>query len=73
MDCNNHLTLTGDVQRTLDRMRYHWEIALEDTRIDKCSNCGSCESTCTQSLPICQRLKKIQDVIDKFIAEEKKE
>ena len=73
MDSYNHLTLTGNIKGTLDRIRYHWEIDLEDNKIDKCSNCGSCESACAQSLPICQRLKKIRGVIDKFIAGEKKQ
>ena len=73
MDAYNHLVLVSDTKRMIDRLRWHWDIDLKNHHLDDCTQCGQCESLCTQKLPICERIKFIQAQIEKFLASEKRD
>jgi len=72
MDAYNHKMLSGRSVDMINRLRWHWEIDLESNYLGKCTQCGLCEETCTQRLPIRARLQEMQDDVSKFVAEEKK-
>jgi hypothetical protein len=57
LDCYNNAVLSGNMKRTMDKLKYHWGISPETAA--KCVDCGKCEQLCTQNLPIVDRLKKI--------------
>jgi predicted aldo/keto reductase-like oxidoreductase len=67
MDGYNHYELAGKKERALaDRLRWHWDIGLDNECFDLCSDCGRCEELCTQKLPITNRLKEIRRIIRKL-------
>jgi len=70
MDTYNHYILTGDQLETINRLRWHWGIALEDNQLDKCTECGQCEDACTQKLPICERIKLLRAEVENFLEKE---
>lgn len=72
MDSFNHYALDGGIKLMLDRIRYHWDIPLDDPCLRKCTRCEQCEKTCTQKLTICDKLEFICDEADKFLAAEAK-
>lgn len=57
MDAYNHLRLYGRSRPALDRLKWHWN--LEAAAAAACTECGQCEESCTQHLPIIERLKTI--------------
>ncbi|MHC4122663.1 MAG: aldo/keto reductase [Planctomycetota bacterium] len=67
MEAYNHYVLTNDPAKMLYRLSFHWDIKAEDTPLEDCTLCGQCESTCTQNLPICQRLEFIKVELEKSI------
>ncbi len=72
MDVYNHKMLSDKSIDMIHRLRWHWEIDLENNYLDKCTQCGICEEACTQRLPIRQRLEEIRNEIGKFLADQKK-
>ncbi len=72
MDTYNHKMLTGKDASVIDRFYWHWSIDLENNYLDKCTRCGICEDACTQRLPIIERLKEMRQIVDKHVAQKKK-
>jgi hypothetical protein len=66
MDIYNRYELTGKQIELIDRLRYHWDIPLNSHLLSACTQCGQCEETCTQKLPITERLKFIADQVEDF-------
>lgn len=71
MDAYNHKMFSSKDKDIIDRLVWHWQIDLEDNYLDKCTQCGICEEACTQRLPIRERLKELQSVIEKHLVEQK--
>ena len=65
MDSYNHYMLTGKLQNTIDRLRWHWNIPPESELLRICTECGQCETDCTQKLPIIERIKQIRTHAEK--------
>lgn len=63
MDAYNYRKLYSDPQKALNRLKWHW--GLSPDVIEKCQECGLCEESCTQHLPIIQRLKEIAELWQK--------
>ena len=57
MDSYNIYLLSGDSEKALSKMKYHWSVDQKNAAL--CSECGQCETLCTQHLPIISRLKDI--------------
>ena len=57
MDAYNYYVLRGKGADMIDRLRDHWNISAKNDNVARCTECGLCETACTQKLPICQRLK----------------
>jgi predicted aldo/keto reductase-like oxidoreductase len=48
-----------------EKVKFHhgWGLLVEDLpRADKCIACGRCEKSCTQHLPIIERLKEFEKI-----------
>lgn len=60
MDAYNHLKLYGEEKPLLIRLKWHWNIPLEEA--EKCIGCGECEEACTQHLAIMDRLAEIAEI-----------
>ncbi len=71
MEAYNHYLLTEDVNRMLNRLKWHWAIEANDERLAKCTQCGTCVEACTQKLPIIERLEFIRIETEKSLAEQK--
>ncbi len=56
MDAYNLLALEGKDSVAM-RLKWHWDLTAADA--GRCDACGRCESECTQSLPIIERLRAI--------------
>ena len=67
MDAYNQYALLGKSIEMINRIRWHWNISLEDEYLTKCNECHHCEGLCTQKLPICERLKFVRDEVQKFL------
>lgn len=71
MDAFNHYLLANKIpDNLLNRLKWHWDIEVEDDVFFRCTMCGACEKKCTQHLPIRERLKIIKSEVEK--AREKK-
>jgi predicted aldo/keto reductase-like oxidoreductase len=70
MDAYNQFALLGKSIEMINRIRWHWNISLEDEYLTKCTECHQCEDACTQKLPICERLKFIRDEVQKFLTDD---
>ncbi len=57
MDSYNMYLLSKDVKQVKSRMANHWSITPQEAAL--CTECGQCETLCTQHLPIINRLKDI--------------
>lgn len=57
MDAYNQKLLGSKDQSVLNRLKYHWGLQQQDAAA--CTQCGLCETRCTQKLPIRDRLKEI--------------
>lgn len=57
MDAYNHRALEGKDESIRSRLRWHWNLPPEMAA--KCTQCGACESACTQQLPIIERMSHI--------------
>jgi len=57
MDSYNMFLLSKDGETVKSRMRNHWSVTQEEAAL--CTQCGQCETLCTQHLPIIARLKEI--------------
>jgi predicted aldo/keto reductase-like oxidoreductase len=66
MDVYNHYVLTKNLKKTIDRLTMHWGLSLNDDFFSKCTNCGLCEDVCTQKLPITERLKLVNELVEKY-------
>ncbi|MBN1348973.1 aldo/keto reductase [candidate division KSB1 bacterium] len=71
MEAYNHFMLSEDPQAMLNRLRWHWGIQLDSETLRKCTRCGTCEAACTQKLPITDRLQKMRELADTFLAKNK--
>jgi predicted aldo/keto reductase-like oxidoreductase len=65
MEAFNHFILSGEPQKMLDRLKWHWDLPIDCDVFDKCIECGACESKCTQKLPIIERLNFIRQEVHK--------
>jgi len=68
MDAFNYYFLSGKPKEMIDRLKWHWGIPIKNEYFNKCTQCGQCESLCTQKLPIIERLETIQIEVEKYIA-----
>ena len=60
MEIYNTYMLTGDIEKTRERNNWYHKfgpLMHEKKRPVDCTACGSCESECTQYLPIIERLE----------------
>ena len=57
MDAYNENILADGDKSLLDRLKYHWNLPVGEAA--GCDRCGACEVTCTQQLPIIERLEHI--------------
>ena len=58
MDVYNRKILEGsDPKHMLERLQWHWSKPVSHAAL--CTQCGVCETRCTQKLPIQERLKEI--------------
>ena len=57
MDAYNQKILTGNDEAIIARMNNHWGIDIAAAK--ECLACGKCEKSCTQHLPIIERLQEI--------------
>lgn len=73
MEAYNHMLLGKGPQDMINRLKWHWEIRLEDDYLERCTKCRHCEENCTQKLPICERLDKIKAEVKKALAAKKKQ
>lgn len=57
----------------INHIRYYWGIELPEALdiLSKCTECGRCESACTQKLPVIDRIKQIHTEVEKFLKEQK--
>jgi len=63
MDAFNHRILDGTDQAVVDRLKWHWSLSPDAAAA--CLECGDCEATCTQHLPIRERLHAIAALAQK--------
>jgi predicted aldo/keto reductase-like oxidoreductase len=60
IEAYNHVMLKGG-EGLEERIRWHYGI--EDLEpLDRCTQCGECETACTQHLPILERFEKIKKI-----------
>ncbi len=64
MDAYNHHVLDNKPTDIVDRLKWHWAIRPDDARLRACTQCGQCEQTCTQHLPIRERLTAVRQAAD---------
>jgi len=64
MDAYNQYQLSGKKQDILNRLSWHWGIKQDKTFFAACTECGACEGTCTQHLPIIARIKEIGEAAE---------
>jgi len=64
---NFHL-LDGRQKETMENLKWHWGVGLEDNNMDQCTECGQCEEVCTQKLPIRERIKIFDAEVKKHLA-----
>ncbi len=57
MDVHNLMQLQARDDEIRGRFKYHWDMTPD--KAAECTECGLCESRCTQHLPIIDRLKKL--------------
>lgn len=74
LEAYNHMVLGNGPQDMINRLQWHWGISLDDDYLDRCTQCGLCNSACTQKLPVHERLAAIRDEIirARAVAAEKK-
>ena len=63
MDAFNHRILEGTDKAVVDRLKWHWSLSPDAAAA--CLECGDCEATCTQHLPIRERLHAIAALAQK--------
>ncbi len=66
MDAYNQFVLGGEPEAIGARLRWHW--GRDTARMDelaRCTECGTCESRCTQRLPVVQRIREIRAALEK--------
>ncbi len=68
MDSYNHYVLASKIADVIQRLDMHWGFELGDDFLQGCTECGQCEDTCTQKLPIRQRLKLLRQVVKKHLS-----
>ncbi len=70
MDGYNQYMLSSDPNKMLMRMKWHWGMNADDERYKICTQCGTCEDLCTQSLPIIERLEFMRVEAERYLAEQ---
>ena len=71
MEVYNHYILTGDIEETKGRLKWHKQFGLlrgKEPTASSCIDCGTCEETCTQYLDIINRLKWLDEHIESPLA-----
>ena len=65
MDTYNYWILYQDKKQVRERLKFHWNLGTDEAieLIERCTECGTCESKCTQKLPIINRLQELQTVL----------
>jgi len=61
MDAYNLFLLGGTAKDVKDRLKWHWGLDLMP--LDRCTECRTCEETCTQYVPILERFEKLRSLI----------
>ncbi len=64
MEAYNQYLLSGNTQDIVNRLRWHWDLLKERAFFAQCTECGQCETACTQHLPIIARLKEVAEASD---------
>jgi hypothetical protein len=67
MEAYNHYLLHEDYSRVSNRLKWHWGIQ-DLSALDRCTECGACESSCTQKLPILSRFSHMKALAAKASA-----
>jgi hypothetical protein len=67
MDAYNHWMLRGKPgsepgapAAVLERLKWHW--GLKASEAGRCTACGQCEQSCTQHLPVIERLRRLAEL-----------
>jgi predicted aldo/keto reductase-like oxidoreductase len=63
MDAFNHRILEGTDESVINRLKWHWSLSPDVAAA--CLECGDCEATCTQHLPLRERLHAIAALAQK--------
>jgi predicted aldo/keto reductase-like oxidoreductase len=59
MDAYNQYLLSGNTQDIANRLNWHWSLLNDRAYFAQCTECGACETACTQHLPIISRIKEV--------------
>lgn len=72
MEVYNHYLLTGNLEETKGRLKWHKQFGLlrgKQPTASSCIECGTCEETCTQYLDIIERLTWLDEHVESQIQE----
>ncbi|MHC4562224.1 MAG: aldo/keto reductase [Planctomycetota bacterium] len=63
MDAYNLKILGANDTAIAGRLQYHWTISPDNAK--ECTQCGECQTKCTQHIPICERLDEVIDIAER--------
>jgi predicted aldo/keto reductase-like oxidoreductase len=73
MEAYNHLMIEPNNHNSaINRLKWHWAISDPTATLETCTQCGHCETVCTQHLPILERFEHIKKVDAEMKAQEAK-
>lgn len=59
IEAYNYYILYNDPKKVFERLKWHWNVQ-DLSVLERCSECRSCEESCTQKLPILERFEKLK-------------
>lgn len=63
MDAYNQYLLTTQKKYMIERLTWHWGNFKDALKLNTCLHCGLCEKSCTQHLPIMERLQELYNAV----------
>ena len=72
MGAYNLHSFIGTGKDSMDNLKWHWGVNLEDNNMDQCTECCQCEEVCTQKLPIRERMKAFDADVKEYVADQAK-